>query len=177
MGEARLGVGGNKRGAREGGRLWVPLPPRPGFCKLPSSFHLMQPFYPLLQAARHWAHLGRFPSCSRWGPQKRGLRGLVAPPSSNKAAGGAPLEARAAAPGTTGSSVLSREASLAQSDVHPFELPPWGILPCASPKKQSTGCGGVGWKWRLSTQGCLSGTAGQVGAVLSAPTAEPPPQR
>lgn len=29
----------------------------------------------------------------------------------------------------------------------------------------------------LSTQGCLAGTAGQVGAVLSAPTAEPPPQR
>lgn len=29
------------------------LPLRAGFCKLPSSFHLMQPSYPLLQAVRH----------------------------------------------------------------------------------------------------------------------------
>lgn len=27
-------------------------------------------------------HLGRFPSCSRWGPQKKGLQGLAAPPFS-----------------------------------------------------------------------------------------------
>lgn len=65
----------------------------------------------------------------------------------------------------------SLEASLAQSDVHPFGLPPWGVPRYASPGKRSTGCGGVGW------QGSLSGTTGQVGAVLSAPAAEPPPQR
>lgn len=35
---------------------------------------------------------------------------------------------------------------------------------------------GGGSKGRLYTQRCLSGAAGQVGAVLSAPVAQPPPQ-
>lgn len=114
------------RGAR-GGRLGVPLPSRPGFCKLPSSFHLMQPFYPLLQAVRHWAHLGRFPSCSRRGPSRGVCEAWPRRPAP-EAAGSAP----AAAPGTTGSRGLrAGRLSLAQSDVHPFELPPWGVPRCA----------------------------------------------
>lgn len=109
------------RGAGGGG-LAVLLPPRAASCKLPSSFHLMQPRYPLLQALRHWAHLGRFASCSCWGPPKRGLRGLAAPPSL---IGGGWLAAGGADDSSGGHRLWwaeSREAILAQSDVHPSEL-------------------------------------------------------
>lgn len=130
----------------------------------------MQPCYPLLQAVRHWAHLGPFPSCSRWGPQKRGSRGLAAPRAQLR-------RRRAAAPGAAGSSgpragrLAWRNRTCTLPSCHPGES-------LRVPHLESSPLDAGVWaaSGDFSTQGCLSGTAGQVGAVLSAPTAEPPPQ-
>lgn len=92
------------------------------------------------------AHLGRFPSCSRWGPQKKGFRGLAAPPFS--ARGGRKRAAwrhklQFPGPRRTLKWGKSGEASLAQPDVHPSKLPLRGILSCSSPGRRSAR-GGVG---------------------------------
>lgn len=148
MGEAR--VEGNKRGGGECvrvGGLCVSAPAKswllqttkflpPYATKLPTS-----PSHATLRA-----HLGRFPSCSRWGPQKKGFRGLAAPPFS--AGGGRKRAAwrhRLQFPGPrlTLKWGKSGEASLAQPDVHPSKLPLQGIPSCSSPGRRSTR-GGVG---------------------------------
>lgn len=128
------------------------------------------------------AHLGSFPSCSRWGPQKKGLRGLAAPPLP--ARGGRKRAAwrhRLQFPGPrlTLKWGKSGETSLVQPDVHPSKLPLRGSLSWKGfhtlPGRRSIRCG-VRVRGGDYTQRCLSGAVGQVGAVLSAPVAQPPPQ-
>lgn len=180
MGEAR--VDGNKRsgGAVRVGGLCVSAPAKSWLLqttKFLPPYATQLPTSPSHATLR--AHLGRFPSCSRWGPQKKGLRGLAAPPFS--AGGGRKRAAwrhRLQFPGPrlTLKWGKSGEASLAQPDVHPSKLPLRGILSCPSPGRQSTR-GGVGVPGgRLYTQKSHSGAVGQVGAVLSAPVSQPPPQ-
>ena len=92
------------------------------------------------------AHLSRFPSCSRWGPQKKGLLGLAALPFS--AGGGRKRAAwrhRLQFPGPrlTLKWGKSGEASSVQPDVHPSRLPLGGRLSGTSPGRRSAR-GGVG---------------------------------
>lgn len=154
------------RGARGGG-LGVPLPPELAFAnsQVPST---------LCNPATHFSKpcdTGHISALSFLLPLGAPQEGMARPGCAAR------LHRRRQEAAATGSSGMrARGAGLAQSDVHPSELPPRGIPPCASPGKLSTGGGGVGSKSRLCTQGCLSGTAGQVGAVLSAPTAQRPPQ-
>lgn len=86
------------------------------------------------------AHRGRFPSCSRWGPQKKDLQGLAAPPFS--ARGGRKRAAwrhrlQFPEPRLT-LKWESGEASLAQPDVHRSKLPLRGSFSCTSPGRRST---------------------------------------
>lgn len=124
------------------------------------------------------AHLGRFPSCSRWGPHKKGLQGLAAPPFS--AGGGRKRAAwrhRLQFPGPRLTLKWERAGKLA-----------WRSRTCIVPRchlrklfvhltwKAIHSRWGGGLRGRLYTQRLLSGAVGQVGAVLSAPVAQPPPQ-
>lgn len=170
----------NEEGVCDSAGSALQLPPSAGFCKLPSSFHLMQPSYPLLQAMRHLGRISAaFLPVPAGGPRRRVCEAWPHRPSPPEAGGSARL-------GGTGSQFpglrltlkwgKSGEASLAQPDVHPSKLPLRGILSCSSPGRRSTR-GGVGARGgRLYMQRSPSGAVGQVGAVLSAPVSQPPPQ-
>lgn len=68
------------------------LPPRAGFCKLPSSFHLMQPSYPLLQAMRHLGRISAaFLPVPAGGPRRRVCEAWPHRPSPPEAGGSARL--------------------------------------------------------------------------------------
>lgn len=176
---ARLGGGGAAReGARRrhwmrggrGGGLGVPLPPELAFAnsQVPST---------LCNPAAHFSSRAT-PGTSRplpfllpLGPRRGFARPARAAQLHRR------REARAAAPGATGSGGMRarRLAWRSRTCTLPSRLPPWGVPPCASPGEPSPGGGGMGLEWRLHT-GEPSGSAGQVGAVLSAPTAQSPPQ-
>lgn len=71
-----------------GSAFW--LPPRAGFCKLPSSFYLMQPSYPLLQAMRHLGRISAaFLPVPAGGPRRRVFEAWPHRPSPPEAGGSA----------------------------------------------------------------------------------------
>lgn len=155
------------------------LPPRAVFCKLASSFHLMQPSNPLLQAMRHSGHISAaFLPAPAGGPRRGVCEAWLHCPAPLEAEGSARLEAQAAVPRAQADAEWEKggEASLAQPDVHPSELPLRESLSCTSPERRSHSRWARGFRGRLSMQRCLLGAVGQVGAVLSAPVAQPPPQ-
>lgn len=147
---ARLGVGAQwgrrtskaivERGLRVGG-LWVSAPAKSWLLQ---TTKFLPPYATELSTspsrATLRAHLSRFPSCSRWGPQKKGLLSLAA---MSFAGGG---RKRAASrhwlqfpgPRLTPKWEKSGEASLAQLDVHPSKPPLGGSFSCTSPGKRST---------------------------------------
>jgi hypothetical protein len=127
------------RGARVC-RLWVPLPPRAGFCELPSSFHLMQPGYPLLQAERRSGCISAaFLPAPAGGPRRGVCEAWPRHPAPLEAGGGA-TRGTAAAPGPTLTLKWEKsvEVSLAQADMHPSEHPLRGSSSCTSLGKRST---------------------------------------
>lgn len=153
---------------------------RAGFCKLPSSFHLMQPSYPLLQAVRHLEPSQPlsflFPLRAPEGFSRPGRTARLRR-RREKARGS---EAQAAVPKAKANAEVGRsgEASLAQPYVHRSKLPLGGSFPCISPGRQPTDRGlEVEWEFVGRLHGEVTfGCSGQVGAVLSAPVVLQPPQ-
>lgn len=132
---------------------------RAGFCKLPSSFHLMQPSYPLLQAVRHFEPFQPLSFLFPLGAPEEGFsrpgRTARLRRRREKARG---LEAQAAVPKAKANAEVAKsgEASLAQPYVHRSKLPLGGSFPCISPGSQPTNMdleGGVGVRRETTRRG------------------------
>lgn len=144
---------------------------RAGFCKLPSSFHLVQPSHPLLQAVRHLEPSQPLSFLFPLGAPEEGFsrpgRTARLRRRREKARG---LEAQAAVPKAKANAEVGKsgEASLAQPYVHRSKLPLGGSFPCISPGRQPTNRGlEVEWEFGGRLHGEV--TFGRSGAGRSCP--------
>ncbi|XP_045401835.1 uncharacterized protein LOC123634359 isoform X2 [Lemur catta] len=139
----------------------------------------MQPSYPLLQAVRHSGRISAALLPAPAGGPRRGVcEAWPQRPAPLEAGGSARLEAQAAVPRTQADAEVGKErgSRLGAAGRASFRVDTLGKPFAHLTWKAAHSRWGRGLRGRLPAQRCLSGAVGQVGAVLSAPVAQPPPQ-